>query len=597
MRRGHPLILPAPGPARRQLVLAIAMGAVLGALFVVQAALLSRAMDTAVFHRPDLEALGPLLVALVAVAVLRAVVSWAGDTAAAASASTFKQQLREALAIRVLQRGPASLAREETGELVNTLGSGVDALDAYVAQYLPQAATSLIVPAIVAAATAWVDPLSALVLVLTYPLIPVFMVLIGSAARDRTRRQWVTLSRMSARFVDALQGLPTLKAFGRVGAEADTLAATSERFRALTMQVLRLAFLSALVLELVATLSVAVVAVEVGLRLLYGRIGFGPAMFVLLVAPEFYRPLRAFGAAFHAGMSGREAYGRISALLAPEATDAAPPGPPHEAGRATAAATLSPSRPTGVAAVAQPPAIRFDRVTWTYDAAREPALDAVSFEVAAGSTVALVGPSGAGKSTVAQLLLRFLDPQAGAILIDGQPLAAIDRDAWRARIAWVPQRPHLFHGTVRDNLLVARPGASDDEIALALRHAQAEALVASLPRQLDTPLGEGGARVSGGEAQRIALARAFLRDAPVLVLDEPTSFLDPVDEAAVAAAFTRLRHGRTTLIIAHRLTTVFTADAIVVLSGGRGVEAGTHAGLLAAGGRYARMVAAYRGAA
>ena len=597
MRRGHPLILPAPRPARRRLVLAIAMGAVLGALFVVQAALLGHAIDAAVFPRLGLEALGPVLLALVIVAVLRAAVSWLGETAAAAAASTFKQELRESLASRLLQRGPARLAREQTGELVNTLGSGVDALDAYVAQYLPQAATSLIVPAIIAAATAWVDPLSALVLVLTYPLIPVFMVLIGSAARDRTRRQWVTLSRMSARFVDALQGLPTLKAFGRVEAEADTLAATSERFRALTMQVLRLAFLSALVLELVATLSVAVVAVEVGLRLLYGRIGFGPAMFVLLVAPEFYRPLRAFGAAFHAGMNGREAYGRISALLAPEAADVARPGPTHDAAGTATPATPWLSREIGVAAVAQPPTIRFDRVTWTYDAAREPALDAVSFEVAAGSTVALVGPSGAGKSTVAQLLLRFLDPQAGAIVVDGQPLTAIDRDAWRARIAWVPQRPHLFHGTVRENLLVARPGATDEEIALALRHARAEAFVASLPRQLETPLGEGGARVSGGEAQRIALARAFLRDAPVLVLDEPTSFLDPEHEAAVAAALARLRHGRTALLIAHRLTTVFTADAIVVLSRGRSVETGTHAGLLAAGGRYARMVAAYRGAA
>jgi ABC-type multidrug transport system fused ATPase/permease subunit len=342
----------------------------------------------------------------------------------------------------------------------------------------------------------------------------------------------------------------------------------------------------------VATIATAIVAVQVGLRLLYARMEFAPALFVLILAPEFYRPLRALGAAFHASMAGEEAARRIDTLLAsdagvadrrdPETTDACRAGP-REAG----------------SAVHVPPAprIEFDRVAYAYPDRLAPAVQDVSFTITPGTTVALVGQSGAGKTTLAWLLARFAEPARGAILIDGRPLAARDPASWRAHVGWVPQRPHLFHGTVAENLRLARPGASDDDLRAAAVRAQADGFIGEMPLGYDTPIGERGERLSGGQAQRLAIARAFLKDAPVLILDEPTSQLDPEHEARVAAAVADLRRGRTCLLIAHRLTTVFDAGGIVLLSGGRVVEAGTHAALLSEGGRYARLVAGYRGAA
>jgi ATP-binding cassette subfamily C protein CydD len=249
----------------------------------------------------------------------------------------------------------------------------------------------------------------------------------------------------------------------------------------------------------------------------------------------------------------------------------------------------------GGAARPEPPQITFDRVRFAYEPGLAPALDGVSFHLAPGTTLALVGPSGAGKSTAAHLLLRFLEPDSGSIRIDGEPLAAIPPEAWRRQVAWVPQRPRLFHGTVLDNLRLARRDAPREAVEEAARRAHAHAFIRELPQGYDTPIGEDGARLSGGQAQRLALARAFLKDAPVLVLDEPTSHLDPENETSVREAMTRLRAGRTVLLIAHRLTTVRGADRIVLLSGGQVVEEGTHASLLDGAGRYARMVAAYEG--
>jgi ATP-binding cassette subfamily C protein CydD len=401
------------------------------------------------------------------------------------------------------------------------------------------------------------------------------MYLIGGAARERTRRQFVTLSRLSARFLDAIHALPMLTAFGRAADESAAIALASERFRAITMSVLRVAFLSALALELLATIGVAIVAVEVGLRLLYARITFRSAFTVLLLAPEFYRPLRNLGSAFHAGLAGREALARIRDLN---------PEPP----RATAPVSVDPPPAT-------PPAVSMRGLSFAYRDTGPPALRDVDLDIPAGRTLALVGPSGSGKTTVARLLLRFLDPDAGGILVNGQPLAGQDPDQWRRRVAWVPQQPYLFHGTVLENLLIARPGASMAEVERALNRAHADAFVRQLPRGLDTAVGERGQRLSGGQAQRIALARAFLKDAPLLILDEPTAQLDPENEQAVRESMGSLCTGRSVLLIAHRLTTVADADRIAVLAEGRVVERGTHRELVESGGRYAAMVAAYGG--
>ncbi len=432
---------------------------------------------------------------------------------------------------------------------------------------------ALLVPLAMFVAVLPVDVLSAVVLLITAPLIPFFMILIGLYATQRSRAQWRALSRMSAHFLDALQGLPTLKLFGRSRAEIERIRAISDRFRDTTMSVLRVAFLSALVLELVSTISVAIVAVEIGLRLLYARITFADAFFVLVVAPEFYLPLRLLGTRFHAGMSGFAAAERIFAVL----ETPLPPAP------ADTLETLP----------AQVTSLRFEDVAYAYDAGERPALNGVSFAIQPGEKVALVGPSGAGKSTIVQLLLRFVDPTGGQITVDGVPLALIPAALWRAQIAWVPQRPHLFQATIADNIRLGRPDAPLEDVVRAAEQAHADAFIRALPQGYATPIGERGARLSGGQAQRIALARAFLKDAPLLLLDEPTANLDVETESLLQDAMARLMRDRTTLIVAHRLPTVANADRIIVLDGGVVAEQGTHRDLLAQSGIYARLAVAY----
>ena len=571
---------------KRDLAPVVVCGVLAGCAVVVQAALLSRAVDAAFLGKATLASLTPVLLALAAIAALRAGLLWLQEVLAQDFSGRVRLDVRDRLVRRLLALGPRFASTERTGELANTLAGGGETLDAYLAQYLPQAALAALVPALVLAAVLWSDPLSALVLLLTFPLVPLFMWLIGSAAEARTRRQWVTLSRLAARFQDALAGLATLRAFGRVDDEARVLEQANDRHRALTMEVLRLAFVSALALEALATLGTAVVAVEVGLRLLYARIEFREALFVLVLAPEFYRPLRALGASFHAGMAGREAAARMAQIVAAEGPLAAPA---ILAGAPIAASSASPPQ-------ARPPRVRFESVRLSYDAGRTRALDDFTLELPAGETLALVGPTGAGKTTAAHLLLRFLEPDAGRVLVDDVPLASLSPEEWRRRVAWVPQHPRLFHGTLRENVLLGQPEASDVAIGRALELAHLEDLVRELPRGLETPVGEGGERLSGGEAQRVALARAFLKDAPVLVLDEPTAQLDLATEAGVVEAVERLCRGRTVLLVAHRLTTVAAAGRVALVSGGRVVEEGAPASLATSGTVYPRLLAAWGGA-
>ncbi|HWQ84420.1 MAG TPA: thiol reductant ABC exporter subunit CydD, partial [Anaerolineales bacterium] len=398
------------------------------------------------------------------------------------------------------------------------------------------------------------------------------MWLIGSLAQSLTHRQWKSLSRMSAYFLDVIQGLETLKALGRSRAQIDVIAQVSDNFRQTTLSVLRVTFLSALALELVSTLSTAVVAVQIGLRLLYGRLTFEEAFFVLLLAPEFYLPLRNLGTRFHAGMSGISAARRIFSIL--DIPRSVPDQP----------ATASPDFTAP---------IRMDNLHFYYSDHRQ-ALDGASFTLPPGETVALVGPTGAGKSTVVQLLLGFSRPQRGHILIGDHALDEISLESWRAGIAWVPQKPYLFYGSIADNIRLGRPEASHSEIIHAGRLAHADGFISSLPHGYDTIIGENGATLSGGQAQRIALARAFLQDAPLLILDEPTANLDPSTEAALQDSLALLLKGRRALIIAHRLSTVKHADRIVVMEKGKVVEQGTHAELLRLDGLYRRLVGAYR---
>lgn len=556
---------------RGWLGLSIGFGVLTGFLTVAQAAALAAVIDRVFLKSATLADVLPLLGALLIVMLMRAALTWAGDVSAFRAAARVKTQLRQRLFDHLLQLGPAYVRGERTGELVNTAIDGIEALEAYFSQYLPQLVLAAVVPLLMLIFVFPIDLLSALILLITAPLIPFFMILIGKAADALTKRQYAELSFLSAHFLDVLQGLTTLKLLGRSRQQLDTIAQISRRFRDATLSVLRVAFLSAFALEMIATLSTAIVAVEIGLRLLYGTLQFEPAFFVLVLAPDFYLPLRLLGTRFHAGLSGVAAAARIFEVL--------------ETGERRSASGNQ-------RAVSPWSTIRFEKVAFAYEDDRS-ALNDVSFEIKRGEHVALVGATGAGKSTIASLLLRFIEPQHGAILIDDAPLKDCAPDAWREQVAWVPQLPYLFNDTIAANLRLARPAAADADVMAAARHAHADEFIRSLPAGYETVIGERGARLSGGQAQRLALARAFLKDAPLLILDEATSNLDLATEDLIQTSIDQLLVHRTALIITHRLSTAARADRIVVLDQGRVVEQGTPAELMQKQGAYYQLTMAY----
>lgn len=558
------------------LALTMVCGAAGGLLVVWQARQVARIINGVFLNGWDLAAAGPYFAILLPIIVLRALAALGVDVAANEAALRVKTQLRTIFARRLVDLGPGVLRQEKTAELTTTAIQGIENLDAYFSQYLPQVVLAGLIPLIILAAVFPRDALSALILALTAPLIPIFMLLIGKATEAITRRQWDLLARLGNYFLDSIQGLRELKQLGQSRQRGVQIESAAERHRAVTMQVLRVTFLSALALELVGTISTAVIAVQIGLRLLYGRMGFEEAFFILLLAPEFYQPLRLLGQRFHAALSGISAARRIFEVL-----DMPLPQIQLE--------------PTVCVDLSAPFVIRFDDVRFGYPQQERPALDGLTFEIASGERVALIGVSGAGKSTIAQLLMRFLQPNKGNILINGVRLQQIDLECWRSQVAWVPQRPFLLLDTVANNIAPVAAERREERLMLAARRARFEQVIESLPQGIDSTVGERGARLSGGEAQRLALARAFYVDAPLLVLDEPTAYLDPLNESLLEESTSKLLQGKTALIIAHRLTTVVNADRILVIDNGRVVEQGNHQELLSKKGAYFELVQAFRG--
>ncbi|HEX5313822.1 MAG TPA: thiol reductant ABC exporter subunit CydD [Gammaproteobacteria bacterium] len=555
---------------RRPLAFAIAAGGVNGGLLIAQALLLAHLVDRTIFgHRPVADQLSPFAM-LLGVVVLRALVVCAANRAAVSAGLAIKTGMRAALVSHIHALGPLWTTARAPGALATTVVDGVEALQDYYAAWLPQASVAVIVPIAILAVVFPVDWISGLILAGTAPLIPLFMVFLGRGAAALNERQWARMARLSAHFYEVLAGLPILKSFGAARTEAKLVARLSEDYRASTMRVLRVAFLSSFALEFLATLSIAMVAVLVGFRLLWGDVTFAAGLAALLLAPEFYLPLRKLGGAYHARLAAVAAAEDIADILAMPVS--APGG-------------TRPFRPHAAFAVA------FSKVSFSY-AGGAPALCDVTFEIAAGERIAVVGASGGGKSTLARLLLGFAQPCSGRILVDGVSLAELSLADWRRQIAWVPQRAHLFAGTIAENITLGLSDATDEAVVAAAKHAHAHAFIERLPRRYDTLLGEDGAGLSGGEIQRIALARAFLRDAPLVVLDEPTASLDAESEAEILAAIETLAQGRTVLTIAHRLHTVRTADRIVMLEAGRVVAAGTHAALAEREGPYRRLLGA-----
>jgi thiol reductant ABC exporter CydD subunit len=531
--------------SRSYLVVTVVLGVVVTALVIGQAWLLSWLVDAAFVGRLGLAELTRPMAALLFVLLGRAAVAWLTESWAGRASARTKSELRGQLLAHAVALSSAGAPRPGTADLATLATRGIDALDGYFARYLPQLVLALLTPVTVLAVVLGQDWVAALIIGVTLPLIPVFMIVIGVATRRRTTRELDALQRLAGHFLDAVAGLPTLKVFGRAKAQATAIRATTDAYRTSTMATLRLAFASSLALELIATLSVALVAVSVGLRLLGSELTFRSALFVLLLAPEAYFPLRQVGASFHTSAEGLAAVEQVFAVLE------------------------TPLPPAGSRAQVPDPAatgLEIEGLTVSYDGRAEPALDAVSLSVRPGEILALTGPSGCGKSTLMGVLLGFVRPQAGQVRVGGVDLADLDPAAWRAQIGWVPQRPHLFAASLLANVRLGRPDASAEEVDAAVAAAGLTALVERLPAGLATMLGEGGSGLSAGERQRVALARAFLRDAPLLLLDEPTAALDGATEAAVIDAVRLLARGRTVLLVAHRPALVALADRVVELA-------------------------------
>ncbi len=546
---------------RNKFYLIILFGLIASVFTIAQAFILSRTINNVFLLHQTLQQVFYLIIIYLSFSVAKAISIWLQNFFSSKVVFIIKRNLREQLINKIKELGPLKLKSERTGEIVNTLLNGVDKLEDYFSKFLPQIFLAAFIPILILLFVLPRDLLSAIIFIVTAPIIPTFMFLIGSISEKLNQKQWVTLSRMSAYFFDVLQGLPTLKLFNRTKETIKRIDNITNIFRIKTLKVLRVAFLSALVLEVASTISVAVIAVAIGLRLLNGDFNFADALFILIIAPDFYLPLRQLGVSYHAGMEGVSSFERISELIKNELSE-----------------TMNSNQTKKIIEYDSP--IIYENVSFTYEERNIKALDSISLVIEPKKITALVGQTGSGKTTLMNMLLRFINPSQGIIKFGNQNLLEINEDEWRKNIAWIPQNPHLFNKTILENIKLSKDEATIQEVIEAASKSKIHKLISSLPNQYDTLVSEAGENFSGGEIQRIALARAYLRNAPIILVDEPTANLDPIIEEEIMNDMFDLFKGKTVLIIAHRLNTIIKADKIIVLKNG-GVDAiGNHSELL-----------------
>jgi ATP-binding cassette subfamily C protein CydD len=565
------------GGARFWLLLSVGLGLGSGILLIVQARYLALIVHGALLQKRSMEQIWPFFGILTGIIILRAALGWAREISGFYAGAGIRQAIRLELMAHIISLGPSYTSSQSTGALASVVMEHVEGLHDFYAFYLPQLALAVMIPA---AILSFVFPHSWAaggLFLATAPLIPLFMILVGMGAESISQRHFKALARMSAYFLDVLQGLTTLKLFDRSKGAEKNIAAISDNYRKRTMGVLRIAFLSSAVLEFFSAISIALVAVYLGMSYLgyfsfgvYGKpLSLANGFFILLLAPDFYLPLRELGTHYHARAKAIGAAEEILKILWES--------------RAIQTGDLTVQLKT------EPFVIRYRDVYLAFDGGLRPALKGISFDLTCGEQVVVVGASGAGKTTILNLLLGFFQPDKGHILINETPLTDFEPTSWRNHIAWIGQHPVLFHGTIKENILMGKPQASDKQIEQAARNAKVLDFSMHLPEGLDTLVGEGGFGLSRGQAQRVALARAFLKDAPILLLDEPTSGLDVENDALVIRTLNELSRGRTVLMLTHRLTNIKQADRILVLENGSLVEQGKYLELMGIGGIFHRL--------
>jgi ATP-binding cassette, subfamily C, bacterial CydCD len=531
-------------PVARRGLVAVALCSVLQSVAIVAAAALLAQVISAVFlHHASLRAVQVPLVVFGLCVLLRAVLIWLAEGIGHRTAALLVSELRSRSLRRLVLRGPIALAGERTGEVAGLLTSGLDALDPYFARFLPQLVAAVAIPLAAIAYVASVDWVSAVILLVTVPLILAFMVVIGWTAERSTRRRWRTFQVLGGHFLDVLQGLPTLRLHGRGPAQAERIGDMSRRLRRATMETLRVAFLSSFALELLASLGTALLAVTIAIRLVDGTLDLRSGLTVLILAPEVYLPLRALGAAFHGCMDGVEAARRLDAMCAGVAE--------------VPASTSVPARAIARCDIA------FEHV-WFAHQGRADTVSDLTTTIAAGERVLVCGHSGAGKTTLLALVLGLVHASRGTVSIGGVEVASLGADARGDLVAWLPQSPHMFGGSIADNIRLGAPDAGDAEVRRALRDVDA-AFTATLPGGINAVVGDRGMTLSGGERQRIALARTLLHRAPILLLDEPLAHLDAASRRTASTAIEERTRGRTVVVAAHGAADFPWVDRIITL--------------------------------